>query len=199
MGQVHERRFAGGPEMLRSPRRVQFLEVDRVIDLCLEAFAARSVLDVGTGTGLFAEGFAARGLKVAGIDANPAMVEAARRYVSQEEFQQAPAEAIPYPNCAFDLVFLGLVLHEADDRLQALQEARRVARVGVAVLEWPYREGEHGPPLAHRLRPEEVTVLAQATGFSQVETLHLTHLVLYRLSIGLGSAREGRCGCAREV
>jgi SAM-dependent methyltransferase len=186
MGQVHERRFAGGPEMLRPPRRVQFLEVERVIDLCLEAFAARSVLDAGTGTGLFAEGFVARGLKVAGIDANPAMVEAARRYV--------------YPNCAFDLVFLGFVLHEADDRLQALQEARRVARVGVAVLEWPYREGEHGPPpLAHRLRPEEVTVLAQATGFSQVETPHLTHLVLYRLSIGLGSAREGRCGCAREV
>jgi SAM-dependent methyltransferase len=191
MGQIHERRFAGSPEMLRSPGRIEFLEVERVIDLCLEAFAARSVLDVGTGTGLFAEGFAARGLKVAGIDANPAMAEAARRYVSQAEFRQAPAEAIPYPNGAFDLVFLGLVLHETDNRLQALLEARRVARVGVAVLEWPYREEEHGPPLAHRLRSEEVAVLAQATGFSQVETSPLTHLVFYCLSIDSEEEKKG--------
>jgi ribosomal protein L11 methylase PrmA len=74
--------------------RVEFLEVERVIDLCLEAFAARSVLDVGTGTGLFAEGFAARGLKVAGIDANPAMVEAARRYVSQSSGRHQPRRSL---------------------------------------------------------------------------------------------------------
>lgn len=44
----------------------------------------------------------------------------------------APSEQISFPDCSFDLVFLGHVLHEADDPLTALQEARRVTRQRVA-------------------------------------------------------------------
>ena len=168
--------------MLHAPDRVKLLEVERVTKLCLEAFVARTVLDVGTGTGLFAEAFAAQGLEVTGIDANPEMIGAALSYVPQGHFQEALAESIPFADNEFDLVFLGLVLHETDDSLKALQEARRVARLGVAVLEWPYREEDHGPPLAHRLKPETVTSLAQTVGFQNIDTLALTQMVLYRLS-----------------
>jgi ubiquinone/menaquinone biosynthesis C-methylase UbiE len=179
---MHERRFSGTTAMLHSPERLALLEIERVVDLCLEAFPAVSVLDVGTGTGLFAKGFAARGLNVAGIDVSPTMIEAARRQVPQARFQHAPAEAIPYDDDTFDLAFLGLVLHEADDRLQTLREVRRVARLGAAVLEWPFRQAEYGPPLAHRLRPEQIATLAQNVSFSRIETLPLSHLVLYRLA-----------------
>jgi len=178
---MHERRFRGEMKMLRTPDRVKLLEVERVIKLCLETFTARTVLDVGTGTGLFAEGFAAQGLEVTGIDANPEMIEAARRFVPQAHFRRAPAELLPYSEDTFDLVFLGLVLHETDDALSALREAHRVARLGVAVLEWPYQEAAYGPPLAHRLRPETVISLAQIAGFQNIDTLPLTQLVLYRL------------------
>jgi ubiquinone/menaquinone biosynthesis C-methylase UbiE len=167
--------------MLRSARRLELLEVERVIDLCLEAWPARSVLDVGTGTALFAEAFAARGLEVADIDANPVMIEAARRLVPRGRFRHAPAEAIPYADSAFDLAFMGLVLHETDDPEQALREARRVARLGAAALEWPYRIAEYGPPLEQRLKLEQIEGLAQAVGFLQVEILPLAHTVLYRL------------------
>ena len=180
---MHERRFHADRGLLRSPIRIELLEVERVVELCLEAFAAKSVLDVGTGTGLFAEAFASRGLEVAGIDASREMIASAQRYVPQGHFRQAPAEAIPYSDDAFDLVFLGHVLHEADDPLKALREARRVARIGATVLEWPYQAEEHGPPLVHRLKPEEVATLAQMAGFQKVETLPLAHMVLYRLSI----------------
>jgi ubiquinone/menaquinone biosynthesis C-methylase UbiE len=181
--QRHERRFHGNPGTLRSPGRVALMEVERVVALCLEGIAARSALDVGTGSGIFAEGFATKGLKATGIDANPAMIEAARRYVPQASFEVAPAEAIPYGNATFDLVFLGFVLHEADDPLAALQEARRVARTRVAVLEWPYRLGTHGPPLAIRLKPERVVTLAGEAGFRQVETMHLAHTAFFRLAV----------------
>lgn len=180
--QRHERRFHGVPKMLRSPSRIELLEVERVVALCLEGIAAKIALDVGTGTGIFAEGFTAQGLQVIGIDANPVMLEAARGYVPQGWFELAPAEAIPFCNDAFDLVFLGHVLHEADDPLMALQEARRVARLRVTVLEWPYRRDEHGPPLAHRLMPEKVAMLAQTAGLQKVETLPLAHMIFYRLS-----------------
>ena len=48
---MHEKRFDGKVERLRSPERVQRLEVDRVVDLCLEGDEIRDVLDVGTGWG----------------------------------------------------------------------------------------------------------------------------------------------------
>jgi ubiquinone/menaquinone biosynthesis C-methylase UbiE len=159
------------------------MEVERVVALCLEGIAAQSALDVGTGTGVFAEGFAAKGLAVTGIDANPAMIEAARRYVPQGSFELAPAEAIPYDDAAFDLVFLGFVLHEADDPLAALREARRVARTRVAVLEWPYRWEAHGPPLAYRLKAERVVALVGEAGFRQVETMTLAHTAFFRLAV----------------
>lgn len=180
--QKHQRRFHGAPEMLRSPSRIELLEVERVVALCLEGIAVQIALDVGTGPGIFADGFAAQGLEVAGIDANEAMLDAARRYVPQGWFVLAQAEAIPYPNGAFDLVFLGHILHEADDPLMALQEAWRVARQRVTVLEWPYRQEKQGPPLAHRLAPEKMANLAQATGVQKAEALPLAHMMLYRLS-----------------
>jgi ubiquinone/menaquinone biosynthesis C-methylase UbiE len=181
-GQRHERRFHRAPGMLRSPGRVERLEVERVVALCLEGIAAQNMLDVGTGTGIFAEGFAAQGLEVAGIDANPAMLVAARRYLPRVWFALAPAEAIPYPNGAFDVVFLGHILHEADDPLTAIQEARRVAGQRATVLEWPFQQEEYGPPLAHRLKPERVAALARSAGFQNVEILPLAHSTLFRLS-----------------
>lgn len=85
---------------------------------------------------------------------------------------------------------MGLILHGADDQLQALREARRVARLGAAVLEWPFYQAEHGPPLAHRFKPEVIATLAQHAGFSRIEALPLSHLVLYQLTGG-SSRKEG--------
>jgi ubiquinone/menaquinone biosynthesis C-methylase UbiE len=178
---MHERRFHGEADRLRSPQRLEMLEVERVVALCLEDLEAETVLDVGTGTGVFAEAFNQQGLAVSAIDVNPDLLEIARRYAPQATFRQAPAETIPFPDRSFDLVFLGLVLHETDERLRALQEARRVACKRVVVLEWPYLEEEHGPPLEHRLKPEEVLEFAKQAGFEAVGTLQLRHMVLFRI------------------
>ncbi len=167
---------------MRAPERVALLEVDRVTDLCLAGLDAHNSLDVGTGSGIFAESFSKRGLAVAGIDRNPEMVTAARQYVPNGDFREGVAEGIPFPDTSFDLVFMGLVLHETDDALGALKEAHRVASKRVAVLEWPYIEGEKGPPLAHRLKPETITEMAQQAQFEQVERVPLQNLVLYLLT-----------------
>jgi ubiquinone/menaquinone biosynthesis C-methylase UbiE len=178
---MHERRFHGQADRLRSAQRLELLEVERVVAICLDGLDIETVLDVGTGTGVFAEAFSQQGLVVTAIDVDPDLLEIARRYAPQATFRQAPAEVIPFSDRSFDLVFLGHVLHEADERLRALQEARRVARKRVVVLEWPYQEEEHGPPLEHRLKPEEVLEFARQTGFEAVETLQLRHMVLFRM------------------
>jgi ubiquinone/menaquinone biosynthesis C-methylase UbiE len=177
---VHGHRF-DDVGRLRTPERLARLEVDRVVGLVLDGIHAHTIIDVGTGSGVFAEAFAGRELTVTGIDANAEMLAVGRRYVPAGKFLQAVAETIPFSDNAFDVAFLGLVLHETDNWLRAMQEAHRVARIRVAVLEWPYLAEEFGPGLEERLRPEDMEKLSRRAGFGHVELLPLQKLVLYRL------------------
>lgn len=178
---MHEKRFDGEIERLRAPERVRRLEVERVVSLCLDGAEIKNVLDVGSGSGLFAEAFSQRGINVSGVDANPAMLPAARQFVPGGEFREATAEELPYSEASFDLVFYGLILHESDEQLKALQEARRVCRKRTCILEWRFQEEEFGPPLEHRISSEDVAELARQAGFERIENIPLEQLILYRL------------------
>ncbi len=180
---MHERRFEGAIERLRSPERVERLEVQRVVDLCIENGPIASVLDVGTGSGLFAEAFARNGAAASGVDASPEMLVAARGFVPGGDFREGTAEQLPFPDGSFDFVFLGLVLHEADDPVKALKETRRTARQGVGILEWPYSDQSFGPPIADRLAPKEMEHLFQAAGFRKWKATELTNTVFYLLEV----------------
>lgn len=59
---MNEKHFDGKIERLRAPERVARLEVERVVDLCLATGSITNVLDVRTGSGLFVEAYAKRGL-----------------------------------------------------------------------------------------------------------------------------------------
>jgi ubiquinone/menaquinone biosynthesis C-methylase UbiE len=179
----HERRYGSGPERLRAPARVQLLEVPRVVSLCSEGIAVASVLDVGTGTGLFAEAFAGAGCAVTGVDPNEDMLAIARRHTAGV-FLAATAESLPFEDASFDLVMMGHVLHETDDPAAALREARRVARYRVAVLEWPYLDEEQGPPLTHRLQESQIRAFAREAGFADIDLVILSRSHLYRLAPG---------------
>jgi ubiquinone/menaquinone biosynthesis C-methylase UbiE len=166
---------------LRSPERLVRLEVERVVSTSLRGVGIRTVLDIGTGSGIFAEAFAGRGLQVTGVDVQEPMLEAARRYVPGARFERAASEALPFSDGSFDLCFLGLVLHETRQPLRAVQEAYRACALRTAVLEWPYREQAAGPPLEDRLKTQDVIDLAAAAGFARVRAVPLTHLILFLL------------------
>jgi ubiquinone/menaquinone biosynthesis C-methylase UbiE len=173
-------RFDGTAERLRSPKRLRRLEPDRVAAASTEGASLLSVLDVGTGTGVFAEAFARLGIAASGIDIRADLLAVAREHLPSGDFVQGRAEKLPFADDSFDLVFLGHVLHEAVDPLEALKEARRVARVRVVVLEWPYRDGSHGPPKAHRLKPQRIVQLAEDAGLIDSHRHRLSHADLYR-------------------
>jgi ubiquinone/menaquinone biosynthesis C-methylase UbiE len=180
---MHEKRFEGDIDHLRTPERVERLDVERVVDLCLEKVKVHSVLDVGTGSALFAESFSKRGLEVAGVDVNPKMLAAARQFVPNGDFHEGTAEMLPYPDGSYDFVFLGLVLHESDKPLKALMEAQRVAQQRVGILEWPYYEQSFGPPLVHRLKPEDLDNLFRKAGYQKWEATDLSNTIFYRLEV----------------
>jgi len=177
---MHEKRFNREIDRLRDPERIARLEVARAVDLALAHLKiARSVLDVGTGSGLFAEQFSVRGLKVTGLDANPEMLPAARRYVPKGTFKEGIAEKLPFPDRSFDLVFMGLLLHETDDPVTAMKEAHRVALKRVAILEWPDEDQEFGPRREDRLSQKKLFSLAEQAGFKKVTSHFLEKFVLY--------------------
>ena len=178
---MHEKRFNREIERLRDPERLAKMEVDRVIGLVLEGLdEAKTHIDVGVGSGVFAEAFAAKGLTISGVDVNPEMLAAALAFVPSGTFKEGAAEKLPFTDAAFELSFMGMLLHETDDPLGALKEARRVTRKRLAILEWPYEEQPFGPPLEHRISGNKITALAQQAGFKKIDALRLQNLVLYR-------------------
>jgi ubiquinone/menaquinone biosynthesis C-methylase UbiE len=180
---MNERTYHGGADRLRAKERVELLEVDRVVQSVCAGAELHSMLDVGTGTGLFAEAFAHAGMAVAGVDISEEMLAHARRFVPAGDFRIGTMDKIPFEDRSFDVVFLGHVLHEADDVSAALVEAKRVTKKRISVLEWPYAKEDNGPPLAHRLRPEDIIAAAQKIEFAKVNNIHLKHMELYLMDV----------------
>ena len=173
---MNDRVYYGGMERLRDPARLELLEIDRVVDLSIKQLTVKSMLDVGTGTGVFAAAFAGRNIDVSGIDISESMLVEARRIVPAGKFTTGNMEKIPFEDSSFDIAFLGLLLHEADDLGVALLESARVAKSRVVVLEWPYAVGEKGPPLDHRLKSAEVISKAALVGFENVQIIQFSRV-----------------------
>ncbi|MFG1927712.1 class I SAM-dependent methyltransferase [Cryptosporangium sp. NPDC048952] len=99
------------------------------------------VLDVGCGSGEFLAELAGRGARVAGVDPAEGMVELARRSVPAADVRLGDAEALPWPEGAFDVVTAINALQFADDRDTAAAELLRVTAPDgwVAVANWAER------------------------------------------------------------
>ncbi|MCA9878610.1 MAG: methyltransferase domain-containing protein [Thermomicrobiales bacterium] len=103
------------------------------------------VLDVGCGTGIVARTVAAR-LRgqgaVTGLDLNPAMLAVARQAADAAgmaiTWVQGDAQALPFPEASFDLVFCQQAIQFLPDRAAAVAEMHRVLAPGgeVAVACW---------------------------------------------------------------
>lgn len=162
--------------ILRSPQRLERLEVQRVVELSLANADIDSVLDIGTGTGLFAEAFVSVVEDVTGIDSNLEMKKDAKELVPSVRFQPGSAEEFPFENGEYDLVFLGHILHETCSPSLALLEAKRCSKKRVVIVEWPYIDEEVGPPIERRINPEEIIEIAHNAKFQDVEMTTYTVL-----------------------
>ena len=93
----------------------------------------QSLLDLGSGTGTLARGFARRGAQVTALDVSQEMLNAAAALAAEEgleiAFRQAGAEATGLPEGGFDSVTAGQCWHWFDSAAAAA-EARRLLRPG---------------------------------------------------------------------
>ena len=92
-----------------------------------------SLLDVGCGAGRFCRIAADRGASVAGLDATAAFVEIARERIPDGDFRVGDMESLPWGRRLFDVVTGFNSFFIAADMVNALREARRVARPGASI------------------------------------------------------------------
>ena len=108
----------------------------RAADVALSVHATpRRVLDVGCGTGYLLRLLAGRcpqATELAGIDAAPAMIDAAAQRADDQRlrFAAGVAERLPYPDTAFDLVVSTTSFDHWADQEAGLRECARVLAPG---------------------------------------------------------------------
>lgn len=117
---------------IRDPERI-----DRLVRLTGAAPESR-VLEVATGPGHVALGFADVAADVVGLDLTNAPLAIATdrkraRRVDNIEFVQGDAESVPCSDDSFDIVVCRLALHHVENPADVLEEMSRVCRPGGTV------------------------------------------------------------------
>jgi ubiquinone/menaquinone biosynthesis C-methylase UbiE len=152
-----------------SGRRADHLEKALLKRLLAGFSQARTLLEVGCGTGHFTRWFGEQGLRAVGLDLSPPMlVEAVR--LGSLPYLQGEALALPFLDGVFDLVALITTLEFVADPAQVLAEGVRVARHGLilgvlnrqSLLAWRRkRSGEALWQMARFFAPAELVRLVQ--------------------------------------
>jgi ubiquinone/menaquinone biosynthesis C-methylase UbiE len=93
-----------------------------------------TILDVGCGSGrlLRSAGVRFPGARLVGVDAAIEMVKQARKSTPDGtiQFQQAIAEALPFPDSSFELVFSTMTFHHWDNQARGADEVARILTPG---------------------------------------------------------------------
>ena len=98
----------------------------------------QALLDLGTGTGTLARGFAQRGCRVTALDPAAAMLAQAKQIDLEEgvqvDYLKAPAEDSGLPDAAFDVVTAGQCWHWFKRDVAACEASRMLRANGALVI-----------------------------------------------------------------
>jgi predicted O-methyltransferase YrrM len=131
-------RFATTAPLYEQFRAPYFPEFFRTVAQKLMLGRQYALIDLGTGPGLIALGFAPYVGRVVGVDPEPAMLEAAKRAASRAgldvELIESAAEQLPRDVGPFDVVTIGRALHWMDRNLVGSLLERLVAPGGMILV-----------------------------------------------------------------
>jgi ubiquinone biosynthesis O-methyltransferase len=100
--------------------------------------AGRDVLEVGCGVGDFSIALSCAGANVAGVDFSPRAIELAQQKARHHDqsiaFQVADAQALPFPDNSFDVLFSCECLEHVPEPRRMLSELHRVLKPGGVLI-----------------------------------------------------------------
>jgi SAM-dependent methyltransferase len=169
-----------------------------------------TVLDLGTGTGTLARGFALRGCSVTCLDPAQPLLDQARRIDAEAgvatTYVAGRAEELPFGDAAFDVVTAGQCWHWFD-RARVAAQARRVlkggGRIVIAHFDWIPLPGNVVDATEHLImRHNPQWKWNGGTGLhprwlADVATAGFTHLETFSFDVGVPYSHEAWRGRIR--
>ena len=120
-----------------NPARFGYMRRMLVEELRLNPVGLKT-LDIGCGGGILAEEFAKLRCAVTGLDRSEPTLKAARLHAQQTglsiEYRQGTAEALPFADGAFDIVYCCDVLEHVTEPARVVAESARVLKPGGVYL-----------------------------------------------------------------
>ncbi len=162
-------------ERLNDPGRFESLPPQKMWD-ALGRPDARTVVDIGAGTGLFAAAFAALAplATIYAVDNEPVMVDWMKEHRPEVTAGRlvpvvSAETSLPLADGIADVVIMINVHHELADPDAVYGEAFRVLAPGgrVLVVDWAPHETPKGPPLNVRAEPTELVDFLAGAGFTE--------------------------------
>ena len=123
----------------------EFLEMPATLSL-LKKIKNKRVLDLGCGTGIYANILKSYGANVYGIDTSLGMITIAKSYAPGIDFRVGSVYKMPYKSNYFDVIVSAFVFQHFENIDKALKEIRRVLKTnGIYVfsLSNPIMEVSH--------------------------------------------------------
>src|SRR5215216_2632659 len=116
-----------------NPTRFSYMRRILVEELRLNPVGLKT-LDIGCGGGILAEEFARLGCAVTGLDLSEPTLKAARLHAQETglsiDYRQGTAEALPFADGAFDVVYCCDVLEHVSKPDKVIAESARVLKPG---------------------------------------------------------------------
>lgn len=140
-------------------------------------------IDVGCGDGFFAVPAAklvGEEGRVYALDGNDDAIDRLNKKAAMQRLRNLRSnvgeaeETVLCEGCA-DIVFFGIVLHDFEDPVKVLTNAKRMLKTTgrLVDLDWKKEPMELGPPLGIRFSEEEAVRLVESVGF-RIETVKET-------------------------
>lgn len=164
-------------QRLESPQRRELMNPILLAE-AMELDGSEVLLDLGCGTGFFAEELAKQCGKLIGVDISDAMLAVFRDKESfaklkNVELKVGSADEIPLPSATCDVVAHICLFHEIKDTAKFHQEIKRVLKPEgrLFCVDWQAKPTQIGPPVSHRVAQEKAIELLMQDGFIDIKTL----------------------------
>lgn len=142
----------------------------------LELDRDSNVLDIGSGTGIFAFTAAKSANKVVSIEMSDLMIGIQEEKIKDGNIENVEmvkcnfdGEKMPFEDGLFDAVILSTLVHEIEDKEKMFSEIERITKPGARILivEFKKVKTEYGPPLEERLDENEIREIVGKYSFEE--------------------------------